>query len=118
MNELTIRESQELQAQAVTEDMFMRFVSFIDAAPKTVQTYTRAIRQLFAYLGAHGITAPTREDIISWREELKATGHKPTTVQNYITAARLFFQWTEQERIYPQEGLPHQQAGEGRAGPR
>lgn len=101
MNELTIRESQELQAQAVTEDMFMRFVSFIDAAPKTVQTYTRAIRQLFAYLGAHGITAPTREDIISWREELKGTGHKPTTVQNYITAARLFFQWTEQERIYP-----------------
>lgn len=93
----TIREAQG----ALSEESYLRFVSFIDAAPKTVETYTRALRQMFRYFAENGIRNPQREDIISYRESLKATGHKPTTVQNYITATRLFFQWTEQERIYP-----------------
>lgn len=101
MNDLTIRTQGAMQAPVFTEDLFARFVGFIDAKPKTVETYTRAIRQLFAFFAARGITQPTREDILSYRDELKASGHKPTTVQNYITAARLFFQWLEQERIYP-----------------
>lgn len=101
MNDLTIRTQGAMQAPVFTEDLFARFVGFIDAKPKTVETYTRAIRQLFAFFAARGITQPTREDILSYREELKTSGHKPTTVQNYITAARLFFQWLEQERIYP-----------------
>lgn len=86
---------------ALSEDMYLRFVSFLDAKEKTVQTYTRALRQMFRYFAENGITQPTREDVISYREYLKATGHKPTTVTNYITATRLFFQWTEQERLYP-----------------
>ena len=101
MSEIMVREQTALQAQALTEDAFARYVAFIDAKPKTVETYTRAIRQLLTFLQARGITQPTREDIIAFREELKATGHKPTTVQNYITAARGFFQWLEQEHIYP-----------------
>ena len=47
-----------------------------------------------------GISQPTREDIIAYREYLKGS-HKPTTVQNYIVAVRLFFQWTEQKGLYP-----------------
>lgn len=101
MSEIMVREQTALQAQALTEDAFARYVAFIDAKPKTVETYTRAIRQLLTFLQARGITQPTREDIIAFREELKATGHKPTTVQNYITAARGFFQWLEREHIYP-----------------
>ena len=102
MSEIIIRETGEIHAQAVlSEEAYLRFVSFIDAAPKTVQTYTRDLRQMFRYFAENGIRNPQREDIISYRESLKAAGKKPTTVQNYITAARLFFQWTEQERLYP-----------------
>lgn len=102
MSEIIRAEGTELtQRQGLTADLYTRFVAFIDAKPKTIETYTKALRQLFAYLGENGITNPTREDILSYRDYLKATGHKPTTVQNYITATRLFFQWLEQERIYP-----------------
>ena len=90
-----------MEQNGLTSDLYMRFVAFIDAKPKTVETYTKALRQLFIYLGENGISRPQREDIISYRESLKASGHKPTTIQNYITATRLFFQWLEQERIYP-----------------
>ena len=102
MNELIRAEQAELSTQrGLTADMYTRFVAFIDAKPKTVETYTKALKQLFAFFAANGISNPTREDVLAFRDELKATGHKPTTVQNYITATRLFFQWLEQERIYP-----------------
>lgn len=102
MSELIIAEKAELSTtQGLTADLYTRFVAFIDAKPKTVDTYTKALKQLFAYLSTNGINNPTREDIIAFREGLKETGHKPTTIQNYITATRLFFQWLEEERIYP-----------------
>ena len=101
MNELTKIETGALQAKTLTEELYLRFVNYIDAKPKTVQTYTRALKQLFSYFNANGITQPQRDDIISYRESLKDTGHKPTTISNYITATRLFFEWLEQESIYP-----------------
>jgi len=104
MNEIIVsdRSRGAMTAQkALTADLFSRFVSYIDGKEKTVETYTKALRQLFNYFSLNGITQPTREDVIAFREELKASGHKPTTVTNYINATRLFFQWTEQEGLYP-----------------
>lgn len=84
-----------------TDELFQAFTKYIDAKPKTVETYTKALRQLGGYFAEHHIDKPTREDVIEFREALKATGHKPTTVQTYITATRLFFSWLEQEGFYP-----------------
>ena len=89
------------EQQIVGAELFDRFLAYLDTAPKTVETYTRALRQLFNYFYLNGIRKPQREDLIAFREELKASGHKPTTVQNYITAARIFFGWTAQEGLYP-----------------
>lgn len=104
MNTEIIRVTSEtavMPQAGLAEDTYLRFVSFIDVKEKSVQTYTRALRQMFRYFAENGIRNPERKDILSYRESLKAAGLKPTTVQNYITAARLFFSWTEQERIYP-----------------
>ena len=102
MNTLAIVEgSNALQAsQEITEDLYNSFIAYIDASQKTVETYTRAIRQFAKYTAENGIRRPVREDVLAYREWLKED-HKPTTVQNYITAVRLFFQWTEQEKLYP-----------------
>lgn len=102
MNELqTVHRAELAPMQTITADLYSRFVAYLDAAPKTVQTYERAIRQFGRYLAINGIQRPQRDDIIAFREELKASGHKPATVQAYITATRLFFQWTAQEGLYP-----------------
>ena len=90
MNEL-----QQMQCQNNSLDVvrtfdfntFDRFINYLDASPKTV--------------AINGIRQPQREDVIAFRDDLKASGLKPTTVQNYITATRLFFKWTEQEGLYP-----------------
>lgn len=102
MSELIRVETGSVKEQAaLSEELYLRFVSFIDAKDKTIQTYTRALRQMFRYFAEQEITRPQREDILSYRDGLKASGHKPTTIQTYITVTRLFFQWTAQEGIYP-----------------
>jgi len=100
MRSVVLANRGEIAVQTINEELYQRFISYIDARPRTIETYTKALRQLFRYLSLNGITQPTREDILAYRDHLKET-LKPATVQNYITATRLFFQWLEQERIYP-----------------
>lgn len=101
MNDIVTQGGTTLTApQTITEDLYTRFIAYIDASEKTIHTYTRAIRQFAKWLAVNGIDQPTRENVLAYRDELKEE-HKPSTVQNYITAVRLFFQWTEQERLYP-----------------
>lgn len=102
MNELQTVHNNGIVAQSeVGAELFNRFINYLDASPKTIDTYTKALKQLFNYLSFNGIKQPQREDVIAFREELKASGHKPTTIQNYITATKLFFSWTSQEGLYP-----------------
>ena len=104
MNELqqVQRQNNSLDVSRTLDfNIFERFINYLDASPKTVETYKKALRQFFNYIGLHGIRQPQREDVLAFRDDLKASGLKPTTVQNYITATRIFFKWTEQEGLYP-----------------
>ena len=102
MRDLTIYSCGSLtSSQELTQDLFNRFIAYLDTSDKTISTYRTSLKQLFAYLAENGIRRPQREDIIAYRDELAATGHKPTTIQNYITAAKIFFRWTAQEGYYP-----------------
>ena len=102
MNALIATQSGSIvEQQEIGAELFTRFIVYLDTTPKTIETYTKALRQLFSYFSLNGIRQPQREDIIAFREELKASGHKPTTIQNYITATKIFFSWTAQEGYYP-----------------
>lgn len=101
MTELTITANTlQAQSQRLTPDLYTSFTHYIDAKPKTIETYTRAIRQLGRYLSCRGIDQPTRQDLIAFREDLKQE-HKPSTVQSYIVAVRQFFKWLAQMGLYP-----------------
>ena len=100
MNELLAMEQSPLVIREISEEVFNSWTSFIDASPRTVETYSKAIKQFFRYLQGKGIKQPQREDIVAYREYL-SKDHKPTTVQSYLAAVKLFFQWTEQEKVYP-----------------
>lgn len=77
-----------------------KWIQFVDASEKTINTYKTNIRQFFKFLASMGITRPTRETVLQYRAYLSETC-KPATVQGYIVALRQFFQWTELEGLYP-----------------
>jgi integrase/recombinase XerD len=88
-----------IQTTDITEDLYIRFIDYLDVSKKTIETYARALKQFFKFLSVNNINRPDRKDVIYFKDQIKAT-HKPTTVQNYIVAVRLFFSWAEQEGLY------------------
>lgn len=101
MNAIAAAAAAPIAEKEIGAELFSRWTAYIDAKPKTVETYSRAVKQLFNYFSLKGIRRPARADILSYREDLRARGYKPTTIQNYIIAARQFFIWTAQEGLYP-----------------
>lgn len=101
MNQIAVIQNRAMiQQGSFSVELAGRWASFIDAKPRTVETYTKNIRQFVMWLQENGIQNPTREDVVAYREQLKQS-HKPTTVQGYMAAVKLFFQWTAQEGLYP-----------------
>lgn len=100
-NQLAVINHEELATKReITIDLFNRWISYIDASKKTIDTYTRAIKQFFLYLQKFGIKQPQRDDILAYKAYL-GKDHKATTVQSYLNVVKLFFQWTEREGLYP-----------------
>ena len=85
----------------ISNTVINSFVDFLDVAPLTVKTYKAGIARLIAYCKTAGITEPTREDITAFKKSLQACGCKPATVAAYLSAIRIFFDWTESEGLYP-----------------
>lgn len=81
-------------SQARVTDYVEQFLNFIDVSEKTRDTYKIALRQFCGYLLDKGISTPTREDIIEYREILKEN-HKPTTVNSYLIAIRNLYSYLE-----------------------
>lgn len=102
MNELNnFNQNNVIESKRIDNTLLKRFLEYLDASEKTVQTYTRALRQFFKFLYENNITQPQRNDVLAFRDNLKDKGRKPTTIKSYIVAVRLFFQWTNQEGLYP-----------------
>lgn len=83
----------------IDSTLAQRWIAFVDVRPKSKSTYDTAIRQLIKYFADNAITAPERQDIINFRDDMSKT-HKATTVALYLTATKLFFRWLTTEGLY------------------
>ena len=87
-------------AALLAEDLWQRWLEFVDAKPATIATYARAMRSFFGWLQAEEVQSPQRPHILMYRDSLRSR-LKAASVQTYMSAVRLFFRWTAQEGIYP-----------------
>lgn len=90
----------ELTAQADLNSLAKSWIAYLDASPKTIEVYTRAIRRFCVRMKEMGVAAPSRENVLTYRDELRVRC-KPATVESYLSAVKLFFKWTEREGLYP-----------------
>lgn len=100
MNGLIARHT-EYMTETISADLLDSFTSFIDARPRTVETYQKALRQFFRYMADNDIKKPSRDDVLNYRELLRTSGYKPGTITTYIISLRQFFKWTEAAGLYP-----------------
>lgn len=88
------------ESLAIKEDYFISFLAYLDCSKNTLITYTKAIRQWARYMADNDIVAPTREDVQAFKSYLQAEKKSASTIQLYIVAVRLFFQWLETQGLY------------------
>ena len=74
------------------------FLNYIDVTDNSVRTYTIGLKNFFEYIQERGITNPTREDIIAYRDHLMDT-MKPTTANSYMIAVRNLYNYLEYQGI-------------------
>ena len=82
-----------------TDELVQRWISFAGIRPTSQITYTKALKQLFKYFRENQIVNPTRDDLLDWKAQLSEK-LKPSSLQLYLVAAKLFFRFLEQEGIY------------------
>lgn len=87
--------------QSNLNDLFNQFIVFIDASPNTIRTYRTSLKQWFLYMRENAIAQPTPESVRQYRDDLRKAGKQPTTIKNYLIAVKRFFQWTDEEGLYP-----------------
>ena len=86
---------------AFSQNLFDKFIQFLDVAPTTVKTYKTGVKRFAEYLSVNGISAPTSQTVIDFKRELISIGRKSTTVAAYLSALRRFFTWTASENLFP-----------------
>lgn len=96
-NTIAINNNTEITATQTARESYLRsWIEYLDSKERTAEAYTKNVRRFFVYLKEQGIDSPTRADVISYRDYLVST-HKPSTVQAYMQALKLFYKWLESE---------------------
>lgn len=92
------RDTAKQTTYIMTQDIYSRYIQFIDVGPQTAATYQKAVNSWRRYLQAQGITSPQRSDVIAYRDELLET-RAAGTVQTYMTGVKLFYRWAASEGL-------------------
>lgn len=88
------------------ENLMTKWLSFVDRTPTTAKAYTQAVKRFFVWLYDNHISAPKKDDIIRYREEmLKVDKLAPASVKLNLNAVKLFIAWLSSEGIYPNVAL-------------
>lgn len=77
------------------------WLKFVRKSASTIVTYKKCLKQLAKYFADNNIAVPARADLENWEDSLIDSGKSPSTIQLYLSAAKLFFRWLAQEGICP-----------------
>lgn len=78
-----------------------QFLASLDASELTKTHYESRLQQFLLWLDTQPIDPVQRQTILSYKKYLKDRKCEASTIGAYLVAVRLFFQWTDISRIYP-----------------
>lgn len=83
------------------EKLIENFLSSQDVANTTKGNYHKYLSRFLTWIRDNNISEPNREDIIRYKEYLRAEGLRPNSVNTYLVGVRSFFSWAEGMKLYP-----------------
>jgi len=85
------------------EELLNSFIEAQDIKPNSKQLYRRTLKQYFNWIDRKGysLSNVARPQIIEYKEDLLNSGKSSLTTGSYITAVKLFYEWTEANKYYP-----------------
>lgn len=75
------------------------FISYIDVSDNTIETYKNGIESFMLFMQKNSIKNPTRNDVVSYRNELRKS-YSANTVNSYMTAIRNLFKYLQLHNVY------------------
>ena len=93
--ELTAKATQAVEVNNYF-NLVERWIAYAQVSKSSVKSYKKGIRRLMEYCAKQGITTPSRDFIIQYREYLQGK-YAPATANLYLTAAKLFFSFLQVE---------------------
>lgn len=97
---VSVKPSTPVKTNALSSGAVESFFTFLQASPKTVETYKISLKQFFVYLQSIEQSAPTKSDIVSYVKHLQAEGKKPATIAGYLAAVKALFRYLEESGLY------------------
>lgn len=79
-------------------DLVEKWIAFAQVKASSVKSYRKGIRRLSEYVNANGIAKLSRENLVEYREML-AKKYSPSTANLYLTSAKLFLAFLQQEGV-------------------
>ena len=100
-----------MAARADYDELITRWVAFAQVKPTSVRSYTKGVRNFFAFAAAQNLHGITRDALLAYRANLAALvaegKYKPSTANLYLVATRLFTQFLYSEGILPVNPAEH-----------
>jgi integrase/recombinase XerC/integrase/recombinase XerD len=102
MNLVSLDQSTIVTTQRLGE-LLNSFIEAQDIKPNSKQLYRRTLKQYFNWIDRknYRLSDVARPQIIEYKEELLNSGKSSLTTGSYITAVKLFYEWTEANKYYP-----------------
>lgn len=84
-------------------ELFLSSELAIDVKDNSKKMYRSAINRFFQFCDNNSIELATinRGALLEFKKHLKLSGKKTTTIQNYISTLKIFFDWCAARRLYP-----------------
>lgn len=100
---LPTEQTQIIASQYTLAAVLEKFIEDQDVKPSSKALYKRTLSQYFNWIEQSGykMAEIERTHILLYRDKLMEEGKSSLTATSYITSVRLFYEWTEAHKIYP-----------------
>jgi len=96
-----VTKGQALAREPRLDELVDEFTKAQDVRESSRETYRKGVKKFLQWLRARGVTSPSRETLLEYKDELRESGLAAFTVSSYVQAVRTFFTWLETTRGLP-----------------